>query len=291
MVAHAVEGRAPVGRRRGRGGRLRDPLHVRRAHRAGGPGGQPAAARHPLRGRDGRAARSCPSSSTTTPTARCSPRRGPAPGRAAARSRCSRSAPGSAAAWSSHGEVYRGFAGGGAEMGHMVVDMDGPPVPGQLPEPGLPGVASPPGPRSCARRRCAVARQPGHAARARDGGRPRADRADGHRAGPRRAIRWRAAAIEVVGRALGRRASRTSSNIFCPQVDRHRRRRERRGRAAARARARGDAPPRAARRAATTCASRRRRSAPRRAWSARRCWPASGRRTSLRGRTAAAGAS
>ena len=26
-----------------------------------------------------------------------------------------------------NGEVYRGWIGGGAEMGHMVVDMDGPP--------------------------------------------------------------------------------------------------------------------------------------------------------------------
>ena len=41
------------------------------------------------------------------------------------------------------GEVYRGFAGGGAEMGHMVVDMDGRPCQGNCPNRGcLESVAS-----------------------------------------------------------------------------------------------------------------------------------------------------
>ena len=41
------------------------------------------------------------------------------------------------------GEVYRGWLGGGAEMGHMVVDMDGPPCQGGCPNRGcLESVAS-----------------------------------------------------------------------------------------------------------------------------------------------------
>ena len=32
------------------------------------------------------------------------------------------------------GELYRGSIGSGAELGHMVIDMNGPPMPGQLPE-------------------------------------------------------------------------------------------------------------------------------------------------------------
>jgi glucokinase len=41
------------------------------------------------------------------------------------------------------GEVYRGFAGGGAEIGHMVVDMDGRPCQGNCPNTGcLESVAS-----------------------------------------------------------------------------------------------------------------------------------------------------
>src|ERR687895_90160 len=41
------------------------------------------------------------------------------------------------------GEVYRGWLGGGAEMGHMVVDMDGPPCQGFCPNRGcLEAVAS-----------------------------------------------------------------------------------------------------------------------------------------------------
>ncbi len=41
------------------------------------------------------------------------------------------------------GEVYRGFAGGGAEIGHMVVDMDGRPCQGNCPNRGcLESVAS-----------------------------------------------------------------------------------------------------------------------------------------------------
>ena len=42
-----------------------------------------------------------------------------------------------------NGEVYRGWIDGGAEMGHMVVEIDGRAVPGQLPERGcLESVAS-----------------------------------------------------------------------------------------------------------------------------------------------------
>src|SRR3954453_13343442 len=57
------------------------------------------------------------------------------------------------------GEVYRGFAGGGAEMGHMVVDMDGRPCQGNCPNRGcLESVAS--GTALVREVSLAVARQP-----------------------------------------------------------------------------------------------------------------------------------
>ena len=49
----------------------------------------------------------------------------------------------SAAAWSSNGELYRGHAGSGAELGHMVIDENGPRCQGNCPNHGcLEAVAS-----------------------------------------------------------------------------------------------------------------------------------------------------
>ena len=82
------------------------------------------------------------------------------------------------------GEVYRGFAGGGAEIGHMVVDMDGRPCQGNCPNWGcLESVAS--GHRARARGVAGRRAPARHRARPRAGGRARADRPDGHRDGPR----------------------------------------------------------------------------------------------------------
>src|SRR5690606_30124002 len=60
------------------------------------------------------------------------------------------------------GEVFRGWLGGGAEMGHMVVDMDGPPCQGNCPGRGcLESVAS--GTALLREASLAVARQPASA--------------------------------------------------------------------------------------------------------------------------------
>ena len=37
------------------------------------------------------------------------------------------------------GRPYRGFSGSAAELGHIIVDVNGPPCPAQLPQPRLPG--------------------------------------------------------------------------------------------------------------------------------------------------------
>ena len=53
------------------------------------------------------------------------------------------------------GRLQRGWIGAGGELGHMVIDMDGPPCQGALPEPRLPRGDGVRARRSCARRRCA----------------------------------------------------------------------------------------------------------------------------------------
>ena len=114
-----------------------------------------------------------------------------------------------------HGEVYRGFAGGGAELGHMVVDMDGRPCQGSCPNRGcLESVAS--GTALVREVSLAVARQPDtEIGRAMEGGR--------ELTGPMVTEMARAGdpvargAIEVIGRALGVGLANIS-NIFCPQV-------------------------------------------------------------------------
>ena len=114
------------------------------------------------------------------------------------------------------GELYRGFAGGGAELGHMVVDMDGPPCQGNCPNRGcLESVASGTAlVREASLRRRAAAR---HGARARAGGRPRADRADGDRARARRRSGGARRRSRSIGRALGVGIANLV-NIFNPEV-------------------------------------------------------------------------
>ena len=77
-----------------------------------------------------------PSRSTTTATARCSrrPATGPAAGRATWS--CSRSARGSAAGSSWAASCSAGGSARARELGHMVIDMDGPPCQGHCPNRG-----------------------------------------------------------------------------------------------------------------------------------------------------------
>jgi glucokinase len=113
------------------------------------------------------------------------------------------------------GEVYRGFIGGGAEMGHMVVDMDGRPCQGNCPNWGcLESVAS--GSALVREASLAVARMPDTAlGRALEEGR--------ELTGPmitrlaREGDPVARGAIEVVGRALGVGVANLV-NIFNPQV-------------------------------------------------------------------------
>jgi glucokinase len=113
------------------------------------------------------------------------------------------------------GEVYRGFEGGGAEMGHMVVDMDGRPCQGNCPNWGcLESVAS--GTALVREASLAVARRPDTAlGRALEGGR--------ELTGPMVTEMAQAGdpvargAIEAIGRALGVGIANLV-NIFCPQV-------------------------------------------------------------------------
>ena len=111
------------------------------------------------------------------------------------------------------GEVYRGFAGGGAEIGHMVVDMDGRPCQGNCPNSGcLESVAS--GTALVREVSLAVARRPDTEHRPRDGGRARADRADGHGDGPRR--RPRGARGDRDDRPRARRRARQHREHLLP---------------------------------------------------------------------------
>jgi len=113
------------------------------------------------------------------------------------------------------GEVYRGFEGGGAELGHMVVDMDGRPCQGNCPNWGcLESVSS--GTALVREASLAVARRPDTAlGRALEGGR--------ELTGPMVTELARAGdpvargAIETIGRALGVGIANIV-NIFCPQV-------------------------------------------------------------------------
>ena len=113
------------------------------------------------------------------------------------------------------GEIYRGWIGGGAEMGHMVVDMDGRPCQGNCPNWGcLESVAS--GSALVREASLAVARRPDTAlGRALEAGR--------ELTGPMITELARAgdpvacAAMETIGRALGVGVANLV-NIFNPEV-------------------------------------------------------------------------
>ena len=113
------------------------------------------------------------------------------------------------------GEVYRGWVGGGAELGHMVVDMDGRPCQGNCPNWGcLESVAS--GSALVREASLSVARRPDTAlGRALEAGR--------ELTGPmitqlaREGDPVASDAIEVIGRALGVGIANLV-NIFNPQV-------------------------------------------------------------------------
>ena len=140
------------------------------------------------------------------------------------------------------GRLYRGWAGAGAEMGHMVVDIDGPPCQGNCPNWGcLESVAS--GTALVREAALRVAREPDTPLGiALEEGRA-ADRPADHGAG----IRGRCGGGR--GGARGRRAARGRDREprehLQPRGRGHRGRRDRGGRAAARARAPGDDEARA----------------------------------------------
>jgi glucokinase len=113
------------------------------------------------------------------------------------------------------GEVYRGWLGGGAEMGHMVVEMDGPPCQGHCPNRGcLESVAS--GTALVREASLAVARQPdtalGHALEA---GRELTGPLITELANDGDPVAG--AAIELIGRRLGIGLV-SLVNIFNPQI-------------------------------------------------------------------------
>ena len=88
VVVDAVEEARDSGRRRSRGGRVRDPVADRSTYRQRGHRRQPAAQERPVRRCDEPSASACPCSSTTTPTWPRSPSTAPAPRGGAARRSC-----------------------------------------------------------------------------------------------------------------------------------------------------------------------------------------------------------
>ena len=156
------------------------------------------------------------------------------------------------------GRLQRGWIGAGAELGHMVIDMDGPPCQGNCPNRGcLEVMAS--GSALVREASLRVAPAAGHGARPRARGGPRAHRPVRDRAGARR--RPGRARRDRGGRARARRRPVLDRQHAQPGGHRDRRRRHRGGRDAARARADGDARAGAAARARRGARRRRRRSA------------------------------
>ena len=184
-------GSGPVGLGHPRAHRRRRRLPLRR---------QPAR-RHRPRRRRGRAGAASAGRSrrTTTPPAPPTPSSGAAPAPGTPTGSCSRSAPASAAAWSSDGRVRHGANGFAGEPGHMLIDPGGPAVPVRAR--GLLGALRLRlGPRA-ARSRRRPGRSPagcGRPGRRRPGGRAgRARR--GRRAGGRRRRLAGARRVRVVG--------------------------------------------------------------------------------------------
>ena len=140
------------------------------------------------------------------------------------------------------GRLYRGWAGAGAEMGHMVVDIDGPPCQGNCPNWGcLESVAS--GTALVREAALRVAREPDTPLGiALEEGRALTGPLITELAYEGDAVA--AAAVRVVGERLGRR-DREPREHLQPRGRGHRGRRDRGGRAAARARAPGDDEARA----------------------------------------------
>ena len=143
MVADAVEEiRTAVGGA-DRGDRLRHPLHVRFAHRNGRAGGQRPAQGHRVRRGHGRAARRsrCVVDNDANCHTVCESRIGIAQG--ATEVALLTLGTGIGGGLLLRGEIYRGWINGGAEMGHMVVEMNGRPCQGNCPNWGcLESVAS-----------------------------------------------------------------------------------------------------------------------------------------------------
>ena len=141
------------------------------------------------------------------------------------------------------GRPYRGAHGAGAELGHVVVDIDGPPCQGNCPNHGcIESIASGTALRAEAERAAAAAPDSGLAKAGANGA-----TIDGElvtelaRSGEPTSI----AVLETIGRRLGVALSGLA-NIFDPGGDRRRRRRDGRRRAAARARPGGVPGPGAA---------------------------------------------
>ena len=151
-----------------------------------------------------------------------------------------------------NGGIVRGASGGAAEIGHMVLDLEGPPCSRRLPRLRalrVVRVRRRDRPRGPAR----GDREAGLGARPRGGGGARGDRRARHRA---RARRRRAGArgARRAGPPARARPGGACQRVQ-PRGDRHRRRRDRGRRSAPRSRARGRRDAGAARGCATSCAS------------------------------------
>ena len=171
----------------------------------------------PFARRHARAARAPGRRSTTTPTPRCSPSGARGAAHGATDAVLLTIGTGIGGGMVVAGRLDRGTIGAGPELGHMVIDVNGPPCPGGCPNRGCleafaSGQRDRRGPRG--RWRVEAARQrarPGAGRRARD------HRPARHRAGARRRPGRRATLIERCGRHLGVGIA-TLVNIFNPEV-------------------------------------------------------------------------
>ena len=121
----------------GRGGdRPRGPVHDRPRARARDHLGEPADRRRPDPRPDRRAARAARPSSTTTPTSRRSPSTASAPAADTRNLVLLTIGTGIGGGLVLEGEVYRGSTGAGAELGHVVIDENGPRCQGNCPNHG-----------------------------------------------------------------------------------------------------------------------------------------------------------
>ena len=121
------------------------------------------------------------------------------------------------------GKVYRGSTGAGAELGHMVIDTDGPPCQGNCPNNGCAeAVASG---TALGQGGAGGGRAPPRVGSGQaPGGRRRGERPRGDGGGASRATRWRERSFDVIGRRLGRLRERPRERLRARR-DRLRRRR------------------------------------------------------------------